>query len=76
MFTPIPTEFGRSDDDCAYVIWRRDHKSLILNLTCYGTISSIVCGLYDPSRGMIEVKSFELGWKWYCNDDDKLPSNN
>jgi len=72
MFCPIPDDSGRTDDDCASVVWKRGRKRLVMNLNCYGS-TTIRCGLAYPAGGSVLVDSFEDAWKWYCSEEKDLP---
>lgn len=74
MFVPVPREFHRSDDDCAAVSWQRGRKVLTVMLNCYGSPPTVRGGLCEPPGGTYSFPSFDDGWKWYCQDEEVLPS--
>ena len=69
----VPDEVAPADSDVAVVIWRRERKSLVVYLTCYGHCN-YHCGLSNPPGGSRILATFEKAWKWYVDEKDELPT--
>lgn len=67
----MPTEVVKLDDDIGGLIWKGANKQLIVSFTKYGTVVAR-CGVAGGSQ---RVQSFEEGWKWFCSDQQTLPTS-
>ena len=71
-FAPVPYDVGPADSDCAVLIWHRERKSLVLYLSCYGSVDVRV-GLMKPPGGSAYMLTFEEAFQWWCSDSLELP---